>query len=117
MMGVINAHCFVVRYPPGNLLLFFRWFLACSSDQKKTDCFQNVSMILGSESVLKSTSGIKIRGWVLEPWTLTFNLLSISIIIAFEQQAQLVSILTFKVSFLNHPCTKGNANASIAQAA
>lgn len=117
MIGVINTHCFTVRYPPGNLLLLFLYFLACSSDQKKTDCFQNESIILGSDSVVKSTSGIKTSGWAPELWTTTFNLLSISIDMAFEQQAHLVSILTFKSLFLNHPCTKGNANASIAHAA
>ena len=35
----------------------------------------------------------------------------------FEQQAHRVSIRTVKDSFLNHPCTKGNAKASTAQAA
>ena len=116
-MGVINAHCLTVRYPPGNLLLFFLCFFACSSDQKKTDCFQNASIILGSESAAKSTSGIKTSGLAEDSCTLIFKLLSISSVMASEQQAHLVSILTFRVSFLNHPCTKGNANASNAQAA
>ncbi len=62
IIGVIKAHWAGVRYPPAPQLPFFRNDLACSSDQKKTDCRQNASMMLASASDAKSTSGIKIRG-------------------------------------------------------
>ena len=104
-------------YAPRILCAFFRYSLACSSDQKKTHSVQNGSIILSSSSLDKSISGTKTTGSQLSSFILQHRLLSISISIGREQCAHSVSICTFRYSFRNFPCTKGVANASAAQAA
>jgi len=64
----------------------------------------------------KSTSGKKVIGSAPGSDTLQRAVLSISRCIGFAQCAQAVTTLTAVSSPSNCPCTKGTANASIAQA-
>ena len=62
VIGVTKAIWLVVRYKPRSPPILRRCSLACSSDQKNTDFRQKASMMLGSFSFSKSTSGMKISG-------------------------------------------------------
>ena len=62
-LGVRKTLCASVMYEPRTSEFLWRYSLACSSDQKKTDFRQKASMIFGSSSVLKSTIGTKTNGF------------------------------------------------------
>jgi len=62
MIRVLNAHWAIVMYSPRIPPILTRCSLACSSDQKNVVFRQNASMMLGSVSLAKSTSGANMMG-------------------------------------------------------
>ena len=93
-----------------------RYSLACSSDQKNTDFRQKTSMMFGPVSLAKFTSGTKTMGLAAFSSTRYLSSLSISICSGWVQCVHSVSMATDRGFPRNCPCTKGTANASMAQA-
>ena len=112
--GVRNAAWRSVRYRPRPIGLLRRCCRACSSDQKNTDFRQKAWIMLGSFSLLKSTSGTKTSGSAASA-VRDVSRSSMSICSGRAQCAHSVRKAIVSDSFLRCPCTKGIANASIAQ--
>lgn len=74
-------------------------------------------MMLGSVSLAKSTSGTETRGSAASSATRVFSSLSISRWIGRAQCAHSLVTVADRNCSRKRPCTKGNATASIAQAA
>jgi hypothetical protein len=109
--------CVNVRNVPRVPFTLARYSRACSSDQKKTDLRQKTSVMLGSFSASKLTSGAKTSGCAPGSTDLIAKSLSISRRNGWWQCAHSVSMRADKCSLRSCPCTKGVAIASIPQAA